>query len=161
MTKHCRRRTATLPAWLNAGIDRARRETQANIIARPMRALFALLKTGEVDTIEGRPVMSMPELDASLRQANTDWVEIAPAILGWIDLWARIAPDLPTQRLRYLAERLQADKPLTPRLVEQAEAEFEACVARIPAIPAGQISSAIATTQIAWEFEKLPQRATA
>lgn len=146
-------RTARLPAWLEAGIDRARREAQANTIARPMRALFACLKTGEVDTIDGKPVMLMPDLDERVRQSHTDWVEIAPAIFGWIDLWARIAPDIDTQHLRYLAERLQADKPLTPRLVEQAQAEFECCVDRIPDMPPGAIGSAITTTQIAWELE--------
>jgi hypothetical protein len=53
-----------------------------------------------------------------------------------------------------MAERLQADKPLTPRLVEQAEEEFEACVALIPTIPPGAIGSAITTTQISWELDK-------
>jgi len=147
-------RTARLPAWLESGIVRNRREAQANTIARPMRALFASLKTGEVDTIDGKPVMLMPDLDESVRQSHTDWVEIAPAIFGWIDLWARISPDINTQHLRYLAERLQADKPITPRLVEQAEEEFEACVALIPTIPPGAIGSAITTTQISWELDK-------
>ena len=55
----------------------------------------------------------------------------------------------------YLNERLAADKPLTPRLVEQARAEFDRTVARIPDIEDGRISSAIVTTQIAWEVEKM------
>ena len=51
--------------------------------------------------------------------------------------------------------RLRDDKPITPRLVEQARAEFDATVARIPEIEDGKIASAIRTTEIAWELEKL------
>ena len=42
------------------------------------------------------------------------------------------------------ADRLDADKPLTPRLVD---------------IPPGQVTSAIRTTEIAWEMEKLQRGA--
>ena len=54
-----------------------------------------------------------------------------------------------------LSDRLDADKPLTPRLVEQAREEFDATVARLVDIPPGQVTSAIRTTELAWEFEKL------
>ena len=55
----------------------------------------------------------------------------------------------------WLADRLDADKPLTPRLVEQARDEFDATVQRLADIPPGQVTSAIRTTEIAWEIEKL------
>ena len=80
---------------------------------------------------------------------------IAPAIEGWRDCWQRLAPDISTYYLGVLAARLRDDKPITPRLVEQARAEFDRTVARIPEIEDGRISSAIVTTQIAWEVEKL------
>mgnify|MGYP003558406568 CR=1 FL=1 len=54
-----------------------------------------------------------------------------------------------------LADRLDADKPITPRLVEQARTEFDATVARLADIPPGQVTSAIRTTEIAWEMEKI------
>lgn len=54
-----------------------------------------------------------------------------------------------------LADRLRSDKPVTPRLVEQAREEFDATVKRIADTPDGRISQAITTTRIAWEFEKL------
>ena len=82
-------------------------------------------------------------------------VEIAPAIEGWRDCWQRLAPDISTYYLSVLAARLRDDKPITPRLVEQARAEFDATVARIPEIEDGKIASAIRTTEIAWEMEKL------
>lgn len=140
-----------------AGAEHARRATQADEIARPMRAMFSMLASGEVFEVQGRAAMDMPELDPSLRQANTDWVEIAPALRGWIDLWAHIAPDLRTYHLGVLADCLDQWRPITPRLVEQARAEFEACVERIPALPPGKIKRGILTTQIGWEVEKLSE----
>lgn len=54
-----------------------------------------------------------------------------------------------------MAKRLREDKPLTERLIQQARAEFDAHVARLVEIPDEQIRSAITTTQLAWEFEKI------
>lgn len=148
------RRPAALPRWLQHGIARAERERKANLIARPMRNLMDMLKQGEVYEIDGRAVMRMPEIDEQLA-ARAEWVEIAPAIEGWRDCWQRLAPDISTYYLGVLASRLRDDKPITPRLVEQARAEFDATVARIPEIEDGKIASAIRTTEIAWELEKL------
>ena len=53
------------------------------------------------------------------------------------------------------AQRLRIEADIPPRLVEQARAEFDATVARIPEIEDGRISSAIVTTQIAWEVERM------
>lgn len=137
------KRHATLPAWLHRGIDRAERERKANVIARPMRNLMDMLRQGEVY-----------EIDEQFA-TRAEWCEIAPAIRGWIDCWGRLAPDIRLYHMGVLADRLEADKQLTPRLVEQAREEFDATVARIADIPPGQITSAIRTTEIAWEMEKL------
>lgn len=149
-----RRRPLAIPAIIAAGIRRAEKERRANVIARPMRNLMDMLKQGEVYEIDGRAVMRMPEIDEHLA-ARAEWVEIAPAIEGWRDCWQRLAPDISTYHLGVLAARLRDDKPITPRLVEQARAEFDATVARIPEIEDGKIASAIRTTEIAWELEKL------
>ena len=138
---------------IHRGIRLAERERRANEIARPMRNLMDKLATGEVDEIDGQAVMRMPEIDAQIAE-RAEWCAIAPAIDGWRDCWARIAPDLITYRLGVLADRLRRDEPITKRLVEQAREEFDATVARIITTPDGVISSAITTTQIAWEFEK-------
>lgn len=147
-------RPASLPRWLQHGIARAERERKANVIARPMRTLMNMLKQGEVHEIDGRAVMRMPEIDEQFA-TRAEWCEVAPAIRGWIDCWGRIAPDLRLYHMGVLADCLDTDKPITPRLVEKARAEFDATVARIPEIEDGRISSAIVTTQIAWEVEKL------
>lgn len=148
------RRQVGLHPAIAAGIRRAEKQRKADMIARPMRDLFALLSTGEVFEVEGKAVMRMPEVDASVRTDDA-WVEIAPAIFGWIDCWHRIEPAMRQDKLRYLAERLERGQEVTPRLVEQARAEFEAAIARIPDLDPGVITRAISTTQIAWEMEKL------
>jgi len=152
------KRTATLPRWLQRGINRAERERKANVIARPMRNLMDMLAQGEVYEIDGRAVMRMPEIDEQFA-TRAEWCEIAPAIEGWRDCWQRLAPDISTYYLGILAARLRDDKPLTPRLVEQAREEFDATVARLVDIPPGAVTSAIRTTEIAWEVEKMNQEA--
>jgi hypothetical protein len=105
--------------------------------------------------IDGVSVMHMPETG----DEHAAWCAVGPAIRGWIDLWARIAPDIDTTKMRYLADRLDADKPITPRLVEQARAEFEATIRRIPDLPEGAIGDAIVRAKIAWEFERMRREA--
>ena len=141
-------------ASITRAMQKREMREKAHIIAAPMRALMDLLATGEAYEIDGRVVMSMPDIDAQFAE-RAEWVEVPPAIEGWRDCWQRLAPDISTYYLGVLAARLRDDKPIMPRLVEQARAEFDATVARIPEIEDGRISSAIVTTQIAWEVEKL------
>jgi len=121
-------------AGREARIARTERERRANVIARPMRNLMDMLRQGEVYEIDGRAVMRMPEIDEQFA-TRAEWCEIAPAIEGWRDCWQRLAPDISTYYLGILAQRLREDKPITPRLVEQARAEFDATVARLVDIP--------------------------
>lgn len=146
-----------VPAWLAAGLHRAEKERKAAVIARPMRELFRMLASGEVLEIDGSPVMRMPELDDGVTE-RAQWCAIAPAIEGWIDCWQRLAPDISLYHLRVLAQRLAADRPLTPRLVEQARDEFEATIQRIVDLPDDKIRDALLTTRIAWELEKLQEK---
>ena len=143
-----------VPAWLAASLHRAEKERKANVIARPMRAMFSLLATGEVLEIDGHAVMRMPEIDDGITE-RAQYCAIAPAIEGWIDCWQRLAPDISLYHLRVLAQRLAADKPLTPRLIERASEEFEATIIRLVDLPDGQIRDALLTTRIAWEIERI------
>ena len=136
---------------ISAGLARIERKEEAERIAAPMRELFDMLAQGEVHEIDGMSVMNMPAMGDE-REA---WCAVGPAIRGWIDCWKRIAPDIGTRKLQYLADRLDADKPITPRLVEQARDEFEQTIKRIHSLPEGAITDAILRTRIAWEFEKL------
>lgn len=140
---------------ITAGLARIERRERAESIAKPMRELFEMLAQGEVFELDGVSVMHMPETG----DEHAAWCAVGPAIRGWIDLWARIAPDIDTTKMRYLADRLDADKPITPRLVEQARGEFEATISRIPDLPEGAIGDAIIRTKIAWEFERMRREA--
>lgn len=142
-------RRAVVPAFIQRGIELAERERRASILARPIRAMFDMLQQGDVYESDGQPVMRMPEHGDS----DAEWCAIAPAIRGWIDIWSRLDAGIKTTHLAYLADRLEAEKELTPRLIEQARAQFEACVCAIPGIEPGRITQAITTTQIAWELE--------
>ena len=146
-----------VPAWLAARVARSERERMANVIAKPMRELFRMLASGEVLEIDGNPVMKMPELDDGVTE-RAQYCAVAPAIEGWIDCWARLAPNISLYHLGVLAQRLAADKPLTPRLVEQARDEFEATIARIVDLPDDKIRDALLTTRISWEIEKLQEK---
>lgn len=141
-------------ASITRAMQKIEMREKAHIIAAPMRALMDLLATGEAYEADGRVVMSMPDIDERFAE-RAEWVEVPPAIEGWRDCWQRLAPDISTYYLGVLAARLRDDKPLTPRLVEQAREEFDATVARLVDIPPGQVTSAIRTTEIAWEMEKL------
>ena len=141
-------------ASITRGMRKIEKREKAQIIAAPMRALMDLLATGEAYEADGRVVMRMPDIDERFAE-RAEWVEVPPAIEGWRDCWQRLAPDISTYYLGVLAARLRDDKPITPRLVEQARAEFDRTVARILEIEDGRISSAIVTTQIAWEVERM------
>lgn len=141
-------------------LARIERRRTVEIIARPMRELFSMLETGEVDEIDGQVVMRMPDLDAiSDIDRAAEWVAVSPALLGWADCWRRISPDLPLQRMTYLAERIAADKTVTPRLVDLARDEFEATVGRLHDVPDETIKHGILASKIAWEFERLSSEA--
>lgn len=141
-----------IPDVIQRGIERAAKARKAREIARPMRAMFDLLLTGEVLEIDGHAVMRFPKMH---RDEETEWCAIAPAMRGWIDLWERIAPDIRTYHMAVLADKIEQDKEITPRLVEQAREQFEATIARVPELRDGEILSAITTTQIKWEMEGL------
>lgn len=136
---------------ISAGLARIERKEKAERIAAPMRELFDMLAQGEVFELDGVSVMHMP----SMGDEREAWCAVGPAIRGWIDCWQRIAPDIDTTKMRYLADRLDADKPITLRLVKQARGEFEATISRIPDLPEGAIGDAIVRTKIAWEFERM------
>lgn len=143
---------------VSRGMQRIEQQRKAEIITKPMRALFDLLLSGEVDEIDGKVVMDMPDYDYRFAE-KAEWVEVAPALNGWVDFWKRLAPDVSTYHMKILARNLDAGKALTVRLVEKARDEFEATVSRLPDMPTETLVSAITTTQIAWEIERIQKEA--
>lgn len=88
----------------------------------PVYKLLDTLKTGEIDAVQGKPVMA--DWDSEL-------MEVAPALDGWISCWDRICTgesirmDLaPMRQLqRYLANGLM----LTEAMIDAARQVTDAC----------------------------------
>lgn len=123
----------------------------------PMRAMFDMLAGGEVLTIKGKAVMEMPAGYGTVELG--EWVEIQPALEGWIDCLARIDESLPNRALKQLSRYLGSGLPLTPELVADAREEFGAHLQRMRTMLPSQIKSAATTAQIAWEFERIQKEA--
>ena len=148
------RMESALPAWMQKTLLETDRERRCKAATEPMRLLFDALKTGEVYEIGGRPSMQMPVTNELTKRAERRWVVISYAVRGWAAFWAEMAPQLPVARLNYLADRLESDKPLTPRLVEQAREEFDACVAHMATLPPNEIRRAMLHKNIKWELHR-------
>lgn len=146
------KRRAALPRWMQAGIDRAERERKVAMLTRPMRHCFEQLASGEAYELDGHIVMRMPEINEEYA-TQADWVRIAPAIAGWVDCWLRIAPDLPSSSMSAVADALRETGEVDPALVAMARNEFDRQVQRLIELPPEHVTSAIRTTEIAWEFE--------
>jgi hypothetical protein len=131
---------------------RTARHANAETLAKPMRRLFDLLARGEVHADDNnRAVMLLPDYDAG---GEESWELACPAMLGWIDCWERIAPDIEQTNMRAVEQRLRVGGEIPPALVQRARAEFDRTVERFERLPQETINSGITTASIAWEFEK-------
>ena len=135
-------------------IDRIERERRAAEMARPMRNVFDLLDKGECYEVNGKAVMLLTEIDHRYARQGR-WVSVTATLDSWIDCWKRLAPDISTYNMGVLSKKLAEWATVTPRLVEMARAEFDATIDRLVDIPLDQVSSAITTTQIALELQKM------
>lgn len=125
--------------------------------AAPMLAMFDLLQNGEVQTIKGKPVMEMPAGYGTVEYG--EWVEIRPALEGWIDCMERLDDTLPNRALKQLSRYLDAGIPLTQKLVTDARAEFDSHLQRMRSMLPSEIKSAATTAQIIWELERIQKEA--
>ena len=99
------------PGMRRPGID------EALVVFQPLFRLFEQLETGYLDDAAGRPIM---------REWDGQWCEIAPALLGWADCWARIAEAerivINIEPLRRISRKLLMVSPLTWQEVEAGRA---------------------------------------
>ena len=146
-----------LGMWEWSPADMAMHEMMISEAAAPMRSMFDMLASGEVMTIKGKAVMEMPAGYGTVDLG--EWVEIQPALEGWIDCLARIDEKLPNRALKQISRYLGAGLTLTPDLVTDARREFDAHLRRMRTMLPGQIKDAATTAQIAWEFEKMEKAA--
>ncbi len=142
------------------GIVRTNRECNADAIARPMRNLFVLLRSGEVleHVATGVACMHLRDVDASRKDLDPT-VPIAPAIRGWVECWQQLDPALPSGNLLKLADCLDAWEGITEELTDAAHEEFETQVRAFPGFSAEHVKRAIKSAMIAVELEKIQEAA--
>lgn len=126
----------------------AARRVEMERVAAPIRELFAMLEAGEAYEAGGEVVMRA--IDAA-----EGWMEVVPALGGWIDCIARLAPDMPGRAMGQLSRFLAGGLPISPALVVQARAEFEEQALRVVHARAADVRAAVLGAQLAWEFERL------
>ena len=143
----------TVQEW--SPLDHAVHIASINEISAPMRAMFDLLANGEVLTINGKAVMEMPEGYGTVSYG--EWVEIQPAINGWIGCLYRIDTTLPSRYLDQLARFLGAGVLITSELVANARNEFDAHLSRLKKTPPSLIASASITAQVAFVLEEMEE----
>lgn len=114
-------------------LNKARREAYENSIILPtdtdvasvfnhIDIFFADLRSGYVDEVQGRAVMTIGE---------NELVEVSPALGGWIDLWWQVGlktgKELDLEPLRKIAARLGHGMMLTSEMVESGYAVINQC----------------------------------
>lgn len=129
------------------------RRDRISISANAMRTMFDELAEGEVNEVNGVPVMLMPE--GFQTQQLGEWVEVVPALEGWMDCITRISADLPCNAMRGLSAALKADDGLSEELVMVAKAEFESHVKHMQSMSFGAINAAVEQTRAEWRKEQI------
>lgn len=138
--------------WSVKSMGDTRRQRAGKIYAtfKPIRTLVAQLRSGEVDTVQGVPVM--PEWSGGM-------VEVCPALEGWASCWQRIAAseglDITATACARVAKALHYGKPLTEQEVEAFAREVEKQAEAYGRLPLSVIRRHILTEQVAIEFEAL------
>ena len=119
-----------LMAFLSSHSDRLERERLIALVARPLRALFAQIESGETLEVDGVPVFYGPNPDRPGELDYSTLIPIGPNVRTWA-LFMERAGCKGTTLLHTMADRLDEGKPLTPRMVEKARQEFEEGVKRM------------------------------
>lgn len=118
----------------------------------PVYILLRDLLRGEVDSVQGKPIMRVWDV------WDGEACEVCPALEGWISCWQRIiegerlAIDLAP--LRQVNRYLEHSVLLPPDLVQRAKLVTEECMAAYLRIPRARLQSYSRTEQIAVEIEE-------
>jgi len=128
------------------------KQDRVSISANAMREMLDELLNGEVSEINGTPVMRMP--DGFMTREYGEWVEIVPALDGWVDCMRRIVPDLSSGAIVDLAGLLRAGEDITPELVMVARIQLEDQIQAMKRMPIGAINAAVESTKSDWRKEE-------
>ena len=138
--------------WIVKEMGDTRRQRAGKLAAtfKPIRELVRQLRTGEVDTVQGVPVM--PEWSGGM-------VEVCPALEGWASCWQRINAaeglGITATACERVAKALHYGKPLTVEEVEAFAQEVEAQAAAYAVMPMSVIRRHILTEQINIELDAM------
>ena len=138
--------------WNVKAMGDTRRQRAGKLAAtfRPIRSLVAQLRAGEVDTVQGVPVM--PEWSGQM-------VEVCPALEGWASCWQRINAaeglGITATACDRVAKSLHYGKPLTEQEVEAFAKEVEAMAEAYGRLPLAVIRRHILTEQVAIQLDEM------
>ena len=135
-------------------LDKEERRKTITAKTQSMRDFFAEMAEGEMNEINGTPVLKM--LDGQVNEEFGAWTPITTSLQGWVDLMKNIAQGLSTEAISELAEacRVSDSGLVTEELVERASAEFEAHVDHMCKMKYGEIDAGIEKTRAGWHEEK-------
>ena len=118
---------------------------QAAGFLRPIRACFAQIKSGEVDSIRGYAVTRMRHDDSYAR--------IDYCIAGFRGMISRLAPDIGLASLERLERLISSGVPVTQRQIDAALTTLRVCEDAFVKLTKEAVSSAVLTEQISIELE--------
>lgn len=126
---------------------------RTNTSATAMRQFFDDLMHDGLTEIDGKAMMQMPA--GYMNEKYGEWVEVVPALNGWIDCLYRIAPGLPSTALQAIRDAIAADQDLGEYLVMAARLEFEAHVDHMKTMRPSEINAAVDATRAEWRKEEM------
>ena len=138
--------------WIVKKMGDTRRQRAGKLFAtfKPIRELVRQLRTGEVDTVQGVPIM--PEWSGG-------FVEVCPALEGWVYCWQRINAGeglgITATACERVAKALHYSKPLTEQEVEAFAQEVEAMAGFYAVLPLDVIRRHILTEQLAIQLDEM------
>ena len=115
---------------------------------QPIYELIDVLKRGEIDAVDNRPIMQI---------WGGDRCEVCPALEGWVACWDRIIAgellSIDVAPLRRLYQALVAGDLLTLEIIQAAKTVTDHCYAAYLTIPRERLISYSMTEQIQIELE--------
>ena len=117
----------------------------------PMRACFAEIKAGEVDSIKGYAVTRLDH--------NDEYARIDYCIAGFRALLARLCPEIMSGQLERIEKKLANGVPLTMPEIDEALALLRRCEDALIKHSVDAIKSAVLTEQCVIEMDALREAA--
>ena len=116
----------------------------------PMRACFAQMRSGEVDSIRGYAVTRLDQKD--------EYARIDFCINGFSALIDRLCPDMDTSLLHRISKALANGVPLTVAEIDRALSLLHRCEDALIERTVDEVKSAVLTEQVCIEVDAMGLR---